>query len=268
MQRLPVESSDIVSVGYDPKTRVLEIEFKENRVYQYRDVEPDVYERFLRADSYGQYFYAFISGHYRYDRLEQKSDGAPPTPLAFVTSNLRKFQSLQQACEPLGIELERLELPVDETQSYDAQEIALKKAKSAYKLARRPVVVNDAFWNIIALKGFPGAFMGYMAGWLQPEDFLRLMEGKQDRTVVCSDTLVYYDGKRSKLFAHDSQGAIVDAPRGQGLSIEQLVVIAGQNETIAERYAKEPLSPRPPAVDGIWHAFAKWYNLQRRLGKV
>src|SRR5256885_161986 len=101
-----------------------------------------------------------------------------------------------------------LRLPVDEIQGHEPQAIAMHKAKEAHKLAQRPVVVNDAFWNILALRGFPGAYMSYIVGWLKPEDFLALLKNKPDRTISCTDTLVYYDGKRSKVFSRDIWGKI------------------------------------------------------------
>src|SRR5574338_19586 len=150
MQRIPVESSDIVSIGYDPKAQVLEIEFKEDRIYQYFDVEQRIYDLFMATDSFGEYFYAHINKHYRYKRI----DGAPETPqstgkLAFVTGNAYKFQDSRAILETYNIEIEQLNLPVDEIQSHDPEKIAVHKAKQAYRLAGRPVVVQDTFWNIL-----------------------------------------------------------------------------------------------------------------------
>jgi XTP/dITP diphosphohydrolase len=270
MQRLPVESTDIVSIGYDPKVRVLEIEFHGGRIYQYRDVEPDVHQHFMRADSHGLFFNSSINGRYRYNRVDQADkQGKNPAAVAFITGNTRKYRDLQQACEPFGIDVEQLELPVDEIQSSDPADIALKKAKQAYKLAgKRPVIAQDAFWNILALRGFPGAYMSEVTQWLSAGDFLKLMEGKTERTIFCKDTLVYYDGKRSKMFAQDYQGTITEEPRGKGhFSIEKIVIMDGQNKTIAE--AEDQHGVSPVAGDGsIWNEFAKWYNLQRRLGKA
>lgn len=268
MQRIPVESSDIVAIGYDAKTRVLEIEFRENRIYQYVDVEPRVHELFMQADSYGEYFYAHINKHYRYKRLDGADKGSTgPVKLAFVTRNAHKLHDLQAVLEPLGIQVEQLDLPVDEIQAHDPQKIALHKAKQAYKLAQRPVVVQDTFWNILALRGFPGAFMSFMAEWFKAEDFLQLMEGKADRTVVRTHTVVYYDGKHSKVFAKDFMGILAREPHGAGNAIDQIVISAGQTRTIAQiRQTDGQSSIRPE--DSAWHDFAKWYNLQRRLGKV
>ncbi|HSX33915.1 MAG TPA: non-canonical purine NTP pyrophosphatase [Candidatus Saccharimonadales bacterium] len=264
MLRLPVESSDIVAVGYDPKTRILEIEFRGGRLYQYREVEPDVHARFMKSDSLGQFFSTAISGRYRYDRIDEP--GEPTGKLAFVTGNQQKFQQLQAACVALGIEIEQLDMPVDEIQSHDAEEIATKKAKTAFKLASRPVVVSDWFWNILALRGFPGAYAHHIDQWLSAEDMLRLLEGKRDRTLLLTDTLAYHDGKRTKLFSRDYSGVITDSPRGNGRPLQQITQLAGQTLTNAEllEQGKDALH----AESGVWQDFAKWYKLQQRLGKV
>lgn len=70
MQRKPVDSTDLVAVGYDAATRTLEVEFKGNRVYHYLDVPPDVYDGLMRAESHGTYFYAYIITYYRYRRVQ------------------------------------------------------------------------------------------------------------------------------------------------------------------------------------------------------
>lgn len=264
MQRLPVESSDIVSIGYDPKASVLEIEFKEGRVYQYFDVAPDVHERFMRADSYGEFFFAHITKHYRYKRVTTVVSAAPST-LAFVTGNLRKMRDLQTACAPYGIEVEQLDLPVEEIQSHDPAHIALSKAKQAYKLAGRPVIVNDTSWNILALRGFPGGYMSYVADWLRAEDFLALLADKKDRTVGYTDILVYYDGKRSKSFTRMEWGTIINEPRGTGVSIDRIVVLQGRTKTIAE--IENEGTAGADQSQAIWDDFARWYSLQRRIAR-
>ena len=266
MRRLPVDSTDLVSIGYDPKTRVLEIEFKEDRIYQYQDVEPDIYERFTRTDSYGEYFYAHINKHYRYKRVNGKTKDAEGEKLAIVTRNIHKLHDALEVFESLGIEVEHLDLPVEEIQSHDTEKIAIHKAKQAYKLAKRPVVIQDTFWNILGLRGFPGAYMSFVADWFKAEDFLALMQNKPDRTVIRTHTVVYYDGKKSKVFSKDFMGVIADEPRGQGESIDKIVVTAGQTLTNAEFRAKQGKSPIP-LEQSPWTELAKWYNLQRRLDR-
>ena len=54
MDRTPVDSNLIRSVGYDLPSSILEIEFAESgRVYEYFDVPLSVYTEFREADSEG-----------------------------------------------------------------------------------------------------------------------------------------------------------------------------------------------------------------------
>ena len=56
MDRQNVESSNLESVGYDTETQMLEVEFKDGRIYQYDNVPITVYNNLMEADSPGGYF--------------------------------------------------------------------------------------------------------------------------------------------------------------------------------------------------------------------
>ena len=69
MQRVPVDSSNVASVGYDSTTQTLEVEFHGGRVYQYFDVPEPVYQSFLQASSKGQFLHQGVKGIYRFARV-------------------------------------------------------------------------------------------------------------------------------------------------------------------------------------------------------
>lgn len=69
MSRTPVSSSNLRSVGYDPVSRVLEIEFHSGGIYQYSNVPEEVYRSLMAASSHGRYFHYFIKGAYVYRRI-------------------------------------------------------------------------------------------------------------------------------------------------------------------------------------------------------
>jgi len=69
MNRIPVSSSNVATVGYDSETQTLEIEFNNGGVYQYFDVSQDIYEALISADSVGKFLNANIKGYYRYARV-------------------------------------------------------------------------------------------------------------------------------------------------------------------------------------------------------
>jgi hypothetical protein len=67
MNRKPVESSNIASIGYDSET--LEIEFHDGGVYQYFNVPEQIYQELFNATSKGKYHASNIKGHFRYSKV-------------------------------------------------------------------------------------------------------------------------------------------------------------------------------------------------------
>ncbi len=60
MERVQVESSNLASVGYNPETTTLEIEFHSGDIYQYSGVPEDVHQGLMNAESKGKYFHRNI----------------------------------------------------------------------------------------------------------------------------------------------------------------------------------------------------------------
>lgn len=69
MERVRVDSTSIVSVGYDPAVHVLEVEFQGERVYRYRDVPEAVYRLLLRAPSKGEFVNRIVKPKFDAERV-------------------------------------------------------------------------------------------------------------------------------------------------------------------------------------------------------
>lgn len=69
MNRQSVTSSNIASIGYEPDSETLEIEFLNGGVYQYFDVPQHVYDELMNASSHGQYLAQNIKGAFRYSKV-------------------------------------------------------------------------------------------------------------------------------------------------------------------------------------------------------
>jgi hypothetical protein len=69
MIRQTVSSSNISSIGYDPESRTLEIEFHNGGVYQYFNVPESIYNALMSAPSHGSYFHHYIKGQYRWTEI-------------------------------------------------------------------------------------------------------------------------------------------------------------------------------------------------------
>lgn len=65
MQRQPVISKRISSVGYDRATRTVEIEFSGGAVYRYTPVPVYVYRELLDAPSKGDYVESVIKPRFK-----------------------------------------------------------------------------------------------------------------------------------------------------------------------------------------------------------
>lgn len=55
MERIAVDSSSVTSVGYDPATFELEVEFRNGRRYRYQQVPIAAYRLLLQAPSIGAF---------------------------------------------------------------------------------------------------------------------------------------------------------------------------------------------------------------------
>lgn len=69
MNRTPVLSSNIASVGHDAATSTLEVEFLSGSLYQYFDVPETVFQELVTASSVGSFLAREIKGQYRYAQL-------------------------------------------------------------------------------------------------------------------------------------------------------------------------------------------------------
>jgi hypothetical protein len=70
VDRLPVSSSNLASVGYDETGQVLEVEFRHGGVYQYIGVSAAVFDEFMAADSLGRYLAKNIKPRYPFRRMD------------------------------------------------------------------------------------------------------------------------------------------------------------------------------------------------------
>lgn len=69
IERQPVISSDILSIGYDAASETVEIEFKATGVYRYFSVPASVADELKRSPSPGKFFRQHIKGKYAWEKV-------------------------------------------------------------------------------------------------------------------------------------------------------------------------------------------------------
>ena len=67
--RTAVESSNIISIGHDPRLGFLDVEFKGGAVYRYNGVPDAIVAGFMAADSKGKYLAKEIKGKNAYFKV-------------------------------------------------------------------------------------------------------------------------------------------------------------------------------------------------------
>jgi len=64
MKLIPIESSILESVCYDPPRLVLTIAFRNGSVYEYAGVPEGIYRELIEGPSKGKFFHKYILGVY------------------------------------------------------------------------------------------------------------------------------------------------------------------------------------------------------------
>ncbi len=176
--------------------------------------------------------------------------------IVIATGNKRKIGEARSSCDLFDIKVIPMHIDQDEIQSHDPIKITKQKAKNAFRKLKTPLVVNDAYWDIPSLNGFPGGYMKDVVEWFNAEDFIILLANKKDRRILCHECVIYIDDNITKLFNKTYYGEIAKEPKGMGNSIEEVAIFNGL--TLAQHHDKNQYSEK--AEDQVWYDFAKWYS--------
>jgi len=94
------------------------------------------------------------------------------------------------------------------------------------------------------LNGFPGPFIKFVNQWFSAEDYVNLMQGKTNRTIIIQDCLAYCTpGEEPVIFTGEYRGQLASEPsKSFGTSIEKLFIPEGFNAPISDIPEEEMVS--------------------------
>lgn len=165
-----------------------------------------------------------------------------------VTGNPNKLKEWQQIL-PSDITIDTADVDLTEIQSDDPEEIITDKARRAYEVIGKPVVVEDVEAGLEKLNGLPGPFVKFFLKKLG-NDALYQLAGQEGERAAISCSIAYYDGEKMLTVRGDVPGTIV-APRGnEGFGFDATFVPNGETLTYAEMddTKKNSLSHRHKAI--------------------
>ena len=157
--------------------------------------------------------------------------------LYFATGNEGKLKEAQKI---LGVEIIGSGLEIDEVQSLDPLEVAVKKARAYYDKLKKPIFVEDVSVSIKALNGLPGPYIDAFVKTLGNEGIIDVMKGKEDRRANAQATVVYIPKKgQEEIFVGKVVGSISDKPRGTGFGWDPIFIPEGETRTFGEMTLEE-----------------------------
>lgn len=69
MNRDSVASTNVASAGYHEESQTMEVEFLNGSVYQYYNIDADLFRQFMESHSKGQFLNVYIKNAYPYSRV-------------------------------------------------------------------------------------------------------------------------------------------------------------------------------------------------------
>ena len=157
--------------------------------------------------------------------------------LYFASHNLDK---LREAQEILGVPVKAAGFEVDEIQSLDPVEVAVKKVRSYYEKLKKPIFAEDVSVSIKSLKGLPGPYIDAFMKTLGNEGIVEIMNGKKDRNVTVQATVVYVSEKgKEAIFIGKVEGIISEKPKGEGFGWDPIFIPKGETRTFGQMTMEE-----------------------------
>jgi non-canonical purine NTP pyrophosphatase (RdgB/HAM1 family) len=167
-----------------------------------------------------------------------------------VTGNDHKWHEAQRI---LGAPLERVRLDLPELQEESIAAVAREKAFAAFDKLQRPLIVEDAGIELVALGGFPGPFIKFWERQGGLKSICRSLDGQENRQAFAVCAL----GVASPLGVHVIEGrisgTIAKDPAGEnGFGWDAIFIPDGETRTFAQMTAeeKDALSHRRRAWEG------------------
>jgi non-canonical purine NTP pyrophosphatase (RdgB/HAM1 family) len=175
-------------------------------------------------------------------------------PWVLVTS--REEKSLE--ARRMGFAVERVALELEEPQALDPFEVVEAKARSAWRVLQRPVLVEDSGLHVRAWAGFPGALVKWIEESAGIDAIPRMLDAWPDRSATASCVLAAFDGVELVAARGEVHGKIAGRPRGSGgFGWDTIFEPEGETRTFAEMTTEEK--------DRISHRRRAWEALARRL---
>lgn len=152
--------------------------------------------------------------------------------LLLATSNEKKASELQTL---LNRPIQRVKLDLPEVQAVDVQAVIEAKAREAYRLVGKPVLVEDTGLAFAAWNGLPGALIRWFLDRVGNEGLCQMLQSYEQTAATAETCIGYFDGSEYHVFSGVVTGQIVRTPQGSdGFGWDPIFMPDGWTKTFAE----------------------------------
>lgn len=210
------------------------------------------------------------------DRINTGSVGFGVTGIekfVFATTNEGKLATLRQALGRAGLDKVEIDVKspnITEPQADSCKEVAISKARQAFKELEEPVLVDDSSFHINALNGFPGVYAKYANDTLGAEGYINLMQGKKDRSAYFEGVLVFIDdqGQEHVFNQKKYHGNVADkvhdiTNKTPWSELHKIFVPVGSEKVIGNITEEDRERADGHVVWGGYTLFVNWLRSQR-----
>ncbi len=177
--------------------------------------------------------------------------------LVFITGNQHKADYLAKW---LGVPVPHQKIELEELQSLDLAAVVAHKARGAYAVVQKPVLVEDVALTFHALGRLPGTLVKWFLEEIGPEGLCKIVQPFADKTATASIMYGLFDGYELKTFEAYVRGQVAPQPRslasavwGGSTSWNGVFVPDGHTKTYGEMTDDElkPFSHRARAIEKL-----------------
>lgn len=152
--------------------------------------------------------------------------------LVFITGNQHKADYLAKW---LGVPLAHQKVDLPEIQSLDLREVVEDKARRAYDIVKKPVLVEDVALSFDVYGRLPGTLIKWYIHELGNEKICRLLDNQSNRNATAAICFCLFDGHAAHFFDASMSGSIAEHPRGtNGFGWDEIFISDGMDKTRAE----------------------------------
>ena len=170
--------------------------------------------------------------------------------ITVVTTSADKLTEINQI---LGTNHKVSTVDIPEIQSLNLDEVITDKARKAYQIVKKPVLVEDISFEIKDLKNLPGTFIKFFLQTLGTEGTVALVRNN-DTTTKVTAAVAIYNGKNLKIFKGEIWGTLSPRDRGHyGFGFDKIFIPKGYNQTLGEMppSLKNQISHRAKALKKV-----------------